>query len=347
MKKIVVIFLFLLPFVNVYPEKADLFDNTYLGTLISPLNIGLGRTGTVLDNNPYGFLINPAFLVNSKSQRIYMVFQAETDDEDSNILDILNDTYNFTNKAIAFGAVLTEKGAFSWKPLADIKRHITTETDSSEIVKDIDYYINQYALSISEYDEEYNLSMGITMKYLSGVYTHSKIEKINDSYKEPEIVLSKGNGFSFDLGLGYNVGNWAADVSYLNVWGKMYWDETDDDKIDSKLNAFLSADTGIFLVSGGVSKIFDDDEEWLQHYGLKYQTSERKSNDLLLSIISKLEMRIGVWGEDVFDEENRIHTAGFSIYSPHFIFQFAFEGENVNVFSQDGYYKYQFGVAVY
>jgi len=265
--------------------------NAYDGVAPGARAIAMGGAFCAICDDASAAYYNPAGLCNVKQSLVSITYEM------SRQSDLTSDQIfageALRNRSFQYLSFVTQKGAFSWRPLANY----TTRTENGQDFENDEVKINAYTVSAGHSDVSTNLSTGINLTYLSGIIAQSKLTN-----GVPYISNSAGYGVSMDFGFLYTASpELKLGVTFKNLAGYMWWDDFEKDQLPFILKTGLDYHIKDFTnLSAEVEKRYyrKVDEQDITSFGIE---------QWLGTILS---LRAGMSGTDLNDKEQTTFSGG-------------------------------------
>ena len=334
MKKIILLILFSVLFSGsfVSGEKAPLLKNAYCGLEPGARASAMGGAFVAVGGDASCFYWNPAGLGLLPQPTTVFGFNdtKHIGVEDVEIADLLGTPTGLSGKRLSFIAFSENRGALSWRPLSNVckdgiyEQHIEADGDTIEIWRDIEYSINEFALSMTTLTiataqeiEGMPCILGMNIKYINGRMGVAEKSRRNGIWEEPKVNMDTGNGYSIDIGFLYSRKQIGLGFSVQNVLANLYWHDYSRDRINANLQAGIAfMPFNGFILASDIEKRWDD-TPYIYHIGTEKTFMRRKKqrNDFGTKDRQSLKhwdssIRLGVYGTNLFDKEKTIYTGG-------------------------------------
>jgi hypothetical protein len=292
MKKIILftaaLFIFSKVFAN--PQAPTQF-NSYDGIIPGARALGMGFAFTSVCDDASSVYFNPAGLNGVSGNQVDISYEIARQ-SDLTASDLFSPD-SVQGRNLVLLSLLSSKVAFTYRPLSSKSYYVQNDQDWTNTEIDI----NQYTVSVST--KKNNLTTGFNLSYLAG-----RIGQASVIGGVPSAVIADGNGASCDLGFLYTALPFRLGVNFQNLLGFMWWDTYQADQLPLffRVGGELQL-TNLLIFSGEWEKRYYRDgapSQELTHFGLEQ------------SLGNSLKIELGIYGEDLSDENSAHYTGGIS-----------------------------------
>ncbi|MBN1823968.1 MAG: hypothetical protein JW803_06600 [Endomicrobiales bacterium] len=271
-------------------EPAPTPYNSYEGYMPGAKAGAMGGAFTAVADDASCVYYNPAGLAILKSGYLSMTLesarQSELTPDEVFAQEVLK------NRSVQHICFASEKGAVSWRPLANTVIRETSGSDWQET----EIKVNAYTLSGSHKNMDRAFS-GINITYFSA---QMAISGVNNNV--PSLNLSDGYGFSADVGYLFmpspfvNIG-----IVFKNLLGYVWWDDFEKDQLPFVMRGGLAFKIGGFMVFA---------TDWEKRYYRKVDAVTITHFGLEQKFAGAMVLRAGMYGDDLNDKEKAKITYG-------------------------------------
>ena len=268
--------------------------------------MGMGYAYSTVGGDVSVIYFNPATLALSPESSMSITYEIT---HQSNLTaDDIFQPERLKLRNLIFIGFSSDKGAFSWRPLANDFKRVESGADWAET----ETKINAYTFSVTN-KQENDVYSGLNISYLTGRIAQSQIVGA-----VPFTNISDGNGVSLDLGTVYKVSDeFALGLNLKNLCGFMWWDDYETDLLPFTMVAGLSFNISRFSVFA-----FD----WEKRYYRKDGSDpvEMTHFGIEQSLGSILSFQFGIYGQDLSRQKAKT-TAGLSYQKSGYMLSLAGE----------------------
>jgi len=271
-------------------DRAPTIYNTYDGFEPGARAIAMGGAFCSISDDPSGIYHNPAGLSDITQGLVSITYEPTRQSELTT--DQVFAQESLQGRSIQYLAFITQKGAFSWRPLANSVKLVQNGLDWSknEVV------VNAYTISTS-HTAENGIATGLNLTFLSGSIAQSKVVSAI-----PYTNISDGYGFTMDLGFMYKPApQIRMGLNLRNLAGYMWWDDFEKDQLP-------------FVMRAGVDFQIQKFTNFAMEWENRYYRIANEQNITHFGIEqwlgSILALRAGISGTDLNDKESSTFSAG-------------------------------------
>ncbi|MFC1501383.1 hypothetical protein ACFL58_02915 [Elusimicrobiota bacterium] len=294
--------------------------NAYNGPSIGGRAMAMGFAYSPVGGDPSTIVYNPAGLSDSGRDMISFTYEAARQSSLAYSQMFFSDTLK--HHSLQFIALVSDKSAFSWRPMANTT---VTENDGTNW-KESEVKIDEYTVS-AYHKSENGLKTGINISYLTGRIGQAGIEN-----GVPSTNLSDGRGMSMDLGFMIPLsGQIMLGLSFENLLGNMWWDDYEKEQLPFGLRggfAFKISEQTLFAHE--LEKKYYRNEnpgpdETIRHYGIEQGFG------------GAVKLRFGMYGSDLNDMDTVHMTSGLGYEKENYILSLAADKYKVTGFEVSKY----------
>ncbi|HBU69184.1 MAG TPA: hypothetical protein DEE98_02250 [Elusimicrobia bacterium] len=288
-------------------------DSSYDGLAPGGRSLAMGQAFTALGGDPSTIFFNPAGLTSVEKQYFSMTFEVTR--QSALTSEEIFSSEMLRNKNLIFLGLISNNGAFSWRPLSDA----VIRTASGADWKETEIKINQYTLSAGHRGNE-TVDSGMNISYINGRVAESGTEN-----GAPFANIADGNGLSVDFGLLYHLtSQFNLGLNFKNLAGFIWWDDYEQEQLPFTLRGGFAFNIGSFLVfSSDWEKKFNRGAlgpRETVHFGIEQAFGKI------------IQLRGGVYGEDLRDADKTVYTAGIGYFANKYSLSFSGEKYKINGF---------------
>lgn len=277
-------------------------------------NISMARTMSAFPNEN-GLVTNCAsvgFLNNNFYNIIYEYAEFE---------DISNNNIIKTND-FDFISFTSPKGGIYYK---NIKK------DISENAHKFRFDMHEFGVaSVNESINTENMFVGLNIKGYFADVMQGKIDS-----NSIDLTLDKGKGAGVDLGIIYRKENIYTSFSYKDIYTKIFFEEFDDIKINSRINFSLGLDYLFMKYGFSIDKLFIDDTSI--NYGNSIELTVIKIPEEIAKYFLNdftIKIRKGVISDKIIDG-NLQHTVGLKVSNYKYYLNSALVSKNMEFWKDE------------
>lgn len=293
-------------------EQPPTTNLTYMGSMPGARQMAMGYAFCAVADDPSAVYYNPAGLAFITKNYLSTSFEAVR--QSALTTDEIFQAEMLRNRNLIFLALVSPKGALSWRPLAD---SVWTDARGGNWAKN-EFKVNMYTLSAGHKHSDTFYS-GLNLSYIGGQIAQARI--VNGI---PDTNLADGSGFTTDLGLLFvpaerlHIG-----INMQNLFGMVWWDDFDNEQLPFILKTGFSFQ---------LAQLFTFTTEWEKRY---FRKAGSEDTDIVHFGLEQnlgkiLQVRAGAYGNNLNDNETAHFTAGFGYKQKGFAISLAGERYRLN-----------------
>jgi hypothetical protein len=300
---------------------------------VSPISIGMGALNVTNAGDFFANYSNPALIGSNEYNVLVTSFRLKNNDE----LDFW-EASQFSNvlkpKQFKYFSLLTKQAAWTYQPVASV--HIVDQLSTGGW-RYYDYQLDKMQVTIAASDESWQpVRFGMNLKYLMGrlVYLQSNT-----------FIDDKVKGFSGDVGVTLQTGNFTFGMAGYDVFSRLYWENYSSKYIQPRVAIGAQYGTETMTVTAGfqgkVSKVADT----TYHLGFQYLWGwDSEDTNTGEDVNQGIVLRMGLYSHDFYGTDNINVTFGTG-YNYN-IFRFDFSLNNKGFRIRDSEYLFSLGLGL-
>jgi hypothetical protein len=283
--------------------RSGLISTDFDGKPSGARYIGMGDSGAALSGLPESPVYNPATLHDVPAP----LFSVDLDVAHQSTLSETEIVQGvpLRGRKLTYLGFAAPDAAFFYRPIANYDDTTVTNTADPEnnFTRD-SFELDQIGFSVAQATEKDKKSaVGLTISYLMAHRATAEAA----TGQPPKLQLAEGNGFSIDLGILSRSEYFSFGVGAFNLPGIIYWNAYKPDQLPINLRGgVLFHPVPMVGFSTEYEKRFyrgDLPRPDIMHFGAE------------LTPFSWIQIRGGIYGEDLDDVNKTTYTSGFSMMS--------------------------------
>jgi hypothetical protein len=264
--------------------------NTYDGLQPGGRAAAMGMAYAAMNGDPASVYYNPAGLTGFTRSYLAITYEALRQSELST--DEIFSGEPLRGRNLMFLCIAGQGGALSWRPVANMTRHDQNGADwTNEEIK-----VDGYSISVSHASSD-NLSIGLTLSYLSGQIAQSSV-----TGGIPSVNISDGYGMAADFGILYTVApQLSLGMNLQNLGGMMFWEDFEAEQLPFILRTGFAYHIGQYLTFAS---------DWERRYYRAIDPQTVTHFGIEQAFTKWLSLRAGIYGPDLNDQTTTRITAG-------------------------------------
>jgi len=300
--------------------SAPTLQSTYDGLAPGGRAIAMGLAATAVADDSSAIYFNPAGLALLGGNSIGLTYEAAR--QSSLTYDQILSGEALQHESLVCVSLTGPKGSFAWRPLSDVR----TRTVNGADWEDNEVKVSAYTFSVS-HEHNSHMYSGLNLHYLSGLIGQSKV-----TGNVPYANISSGYGFAADFGMLFVVApEFRLGVTLQNLGGFMWWDDYETDLLPLTVRGGFAFQIAKFTTfASDVSRRYYriSGQETTTHFGFE-------------QILGLLQLRAGVFGTDLNDQNTTHLSAGFGYEMNKY--RLSLSGEKYRLNLED-VYRYVFSI---
>lgn len=143
-------------------------------------------------------------------------------------------------KRVNYIAYASQRAGFSWRSLARLCDEQLAAEGSDSSYHYLRYGADEFTLALAGRQEASPWSFGLGAKLIWARATQLNQHYSGGSWDRGRLWEDQGLGCGFDLGLQGEYQSWRLGISGQNLWGRVYWNQFDDDRLKPHLVGSLA-----------------------------------------------------------------------------------------------------------
>lgn len=310
---------------------------------VSPIAIGMGCMNVTNASDFYASYSNPALLGNNEYSLLATTFRVKGD-EDMTIAEAAQFSNVLKPSQFKYVTLLAKQSAWTYQPVASI--HIIESPDPAFVnpgsFRYLDYQLDKWQVTLAGSDNSWRpIRFGINAKYLAGRLVYLRSERPDSTF-----IDTKVKGFSTDLGLTLQTGDFTFGLVATDLWSRLYWDwGYDSVPIQSRLAFGGQYGTENLTASLGVQGKLSKTPDTTYHLGFQYLWDWQGANSSSdQNATQALTVRLGLYSRDFSGVDNINYTLGAGYNYNVFRFDFALNNKGLKL--RDSEYLFSLGVGL-
>jgi len=343
---VLVLCLLILP-LNAWWDKPDLpitsFDYGSPQGNVSPIAIGMGGLNLTNAADFYASYSNPALLGTNQYSLLAASFRVKGDD-DMSIAEAAQFSNVLRPSQFKYVTLLAKQTAWTYQPMSAI--YIMESPDSlfgyDGSFRYLDYQLDKWQVTLAGSDNSWqNLRFGLNAKYLTGRLVYLRSERPDTTF-----IDTKVKGFSSDLGVTLQTGDFTFGLAATDILSRLYWDwGYDSVPLQSHLALGAQYGTQNMTLSLGTQGKISQTPEPTYHLGFQYlwgwESSAFSSGQ---NVSQAFTLRAGLYSSDFYGIQNINYTLGAGYNYNVFRFDFAINNKGLRL--RDSEYLFSLGLGL-
>ena len=251
----------------VSPLPIDEYDYATPDNNVSPIGIGMGGLNLTYAGDPYASYSNPALLADVQQSTLVTSFRLAKNDgltfwQAASISNSLRD------KQFKYFSLTSKQSAFTYQPMARV--HISEFSAGGDSSRYYDYQLDKVQVSLAASDQSWKpLRFGLNIKYLSGRLVYLLEHRVGSSLVRDAFIDDKVKGFSTDLGVTVQEGNFTFALVSYDLFSRLYWENYDSKPLQRRVAMGFSYDGESTVLTAGLQAKTSKTPDTTYHFGMQ------------------------------------------------------------------------------
>jgi len=310
---------------------------------VSPIGIGMGGLNLTYAGDPYASYSNPALLADVQTSTLVTSFRLASNDKLS-FWQAASISNSLRDKQFKYFSLATKQSAWTYQPMARV--HISEFNASGDSSRYYDYQLDKVQMTLAASDQSWKpLRFGFNIKYLSGRLVYLMEHRVGSSLVRDAFIDDKVKGFSTDLGVTLQEGNFTFALASYDLFSRLYWENYDSKPLQRRVAMGFSYDGESTILSAGLQAKTSKTPDTTYHLGMQNTWTWGQGTNLQGQDTSQsLVLRLGLYSHDFFGTDSIHYTLGTGYnYS---IFRFDFSLNNKGMKLSESEYLFSLGVGL-
>ncbi len=310
---------------------------------VSPIAIGMGALNVTYQGDFYASYSNPALLGNNQYSAFVTSFRLANNDNLS-FWQATQLSNALREKQFKYFSLLTKQAAWTYQPVASV--HISEFNAAMDSSRYYDYQLDKVQISLAGKDESWQkISAGLNLKYLTGRLVYLREHKVGTMMVRDAFIDDKVKGFSTDLGLTLQEGNFIFGVVAYDLFSRLYWENYSSKRIQNRMALGVQYSGETLILTGGVQGKLSKATDTTYHFGLQNTwTWNAPSSSYQNTATQSLVLRLGLYSHDFYGTNNINFTFGTGYNYNIFRFDFSLNNQGMRI--RDSEYLFSLGVGL-
>lgn len=310
---------------------------------VSPVGIGMGGLNLTFTGDPYASYSNPALLADVETSTLVTSFRLAKNDK-LTFWQAASISSSLREKQFKYFSLVTKQSAWTYQPMARV--HISEFNATGDSSRYYDYQLDKVQVTLAASDDSWKpVRFGFNIKYLSGRLVYLMEHRVGSSLVRDAFIDDKVKGFSTDLGVTLQDGDFSFALVSYDLFSRLYWENYDSKPLQRRVAMGLSYNGESTVLSAGLQAKTSKDPDTTYHFGMQNTWSWGQGQSLDGQDTSQsLLLRIGLYSHNFYGTNNIHYTLGTGYnYS---IFRFDFSLNNKGMKLSNSEYLFSLGVGL-
>ena len=318
------------------------YDYATPGNSVSPISLGMGGLNVTNAGDFYANYSNPALIGANQFSALLTSFRLKND-EGLSFWEAAQLSNALRPKQFKYFTLLAKQSAWSWQPVSSV--HISEITAQGDSFRYFDYQLDKLQVTLAAKDESWQpVAFGLNAKYLTGRLVYLLEHRVGGSLVRDAFIDDKVKGFSTDLGVTMDTGNFTVGLTAYDVFSRLYWENYASVPIQRRGAFGVQYNADNLILTGGVQGKLAKTTDTTFHFGLQYLWGWESDGTMGEPVSQGIVLRLGLYSHDFYGAGNINYTLGTG-YNYN-LFRFDFSLNNKGMRLRDSEYLFSLGVGM-